>query len=293
MPSGEAPTGIAAASDAKPVLPALRKSTVTEPPLRLVMARSGRPSPLKSAATMSRGVAPVGLVPSKREAAAPVAQVGDDVGVAVVARRGDVRAPVAVEVGGGDGARAADGQRRARDEATARLAEQTLTVPSTEVLRGDVREAVAVEVGDDPVAGAEAGRERASPPRPRSRAGPRRKTERLLPVPLTVAASVRPSRLKSAVRTPYGWAAPTASGDPSGANDACAGAVMTRAPSAAIPGRNLLMRASSTAGRLRAIDKTYSTVEHGRIGAVAARSRRQRREGRRSATILPRFAGLS
>jgi hypothetical protein len=61
IPSGEAPTGIAAASDAKPLLAALRKSTVTEPPLRLVMARSGRPSRLKSAATTSRGPAPVAL----------------------------------------------------------------------------------------------------------------------------------------------------------------------------------------------------------------------------------------
>ncbi len=60
MPSGEAPTGIAAPSDAKPP-PGWRRSTVTEPPLRLVIARSGRVSPLKSAATMSRGVAPVGL----------------------------------------------------------------------------------------------------------------------------------------------------------------------------------------------------------------------------------------
>src|SRR3954447_9326681 len=94
--------------------------------------------------------------------------------------------------------------------------------------------------------------------------GPRRKTETLLPVPLTVATSRRPSPLKSAGTTPYGWAAPTASGAPSGANDACAGAVMNRAPSAAIPGRSLLMRASSTAGRAEAIDKACSTVEHGR-----------------------------
>ena len=64
MPSGEAPTGIAAASEAKPLLPGLRKRTVTEPAPRLEMARSGRPSPLKSAAATSRGVAPVGLVPS-------------------------------------------------------------------------------------------------------------------------------------------------------------------------------------------------------------------------------------
>src|SRR4051794_13008270 len=95
--------------------------------------------------------------------------------------------------------------------------------------------------------------------------GPRRKTETLLPVPLTVATSRRPSPLKSAGTTPYGWAAPTASGAPSGANDACAGAAMNRAPSAAIPGRSLLMRASSPSARRGAIDKTYSTVEHRRI----------------------------
>ena len=76
-------------------------------------------------------------------------------------------------------------------------------------------------------------------------------------MPLTVAASVRPSRLKSAVRTPYGWAAPTASGDPSGVNDACAGAVMNRAPSAAIPGRSLLIACSITTSPAgRTIDST-------------------------------------
>jgi hypothetical protein len=64
MPSGEAPTGIAAASDTKPSLVALRSNTVTEPAPRFEMARSGRPSPLKSAAATSRGVVPVGLVPS-------------------------------------------------------------------------------------------------------------------------------------------------------------------------------------------------------------------------------------
>ena len=89
-------------------------------------------------------------------------------------------------------------------------------------------------------------------------------------MPFPVATSVRPSRLKSAVSTPYGWAAPTASGDPSWTNDACAGAVMNAAPSATIPGRSLLISPSSPPGRHSAIDNTYSPVEDRRIGSRSA-----------------------
>jgi hypothetical protein len=93
------------------------------------------------------------------EAAAPVAEVGDHVGVAV-ARGGDVRAPVAVEVGGRDRARAADAQLRAGGEATDGLAEHDAHGAGAEVLGGDVGEAVPVEVGDEAVAGSAPDRER-------------------------------------------------------------------------------------------------------------------------------------